>query len=146
MPAHYKKTAKKLPSLLLSIGVLVASASYGQQPQDTNPSARLAAAVPGLTEALRDENPSVREAAALALREMGPEAKAAIPALAQLLRDPDGYIRITAAHTLERMGTDAVPSLVPLLRDPDARARELAANSLRQIRSGMGFGGPANHR
>jgi HEAT repeat protein len=146
MWTHYKKTAMKPLGLLLDIGVLVASAGYGQEPRDVNPSLRLAAAVPGLTEALRDENPSVREAAAMALREMMPEAKAAMPALAELLRDRDVYLRSTASHTLERMGADAVPSLVPLLRDPDFRVRELAATSLRQIRSDMGMGVPANAR
>jgi len=146
MLAHYKKTALKPLGLLLGIGVLLASAGYGQEPQDATPSLRMAKAVPGLIEALRDENPSVRDAAAMALREMGPEAKAAIPALAQLLRDEDGYLRVTAAHTLDRMGSEAAASLVPLLRDPDPRVRELAAHCLRQIQSEIGLGDPKNDR
>ena len=69
----------------------------------------------------------------MALREMGPEAKAAMPALAELLRDRDGYIRSTAAHALERMGSEAVPCVVPMLWDRDAHVRELAVQTLRLI-------------
>ena len=34
MRIHYKKSANRLLGLLLGIGALVASASYGQEPRD----------------------------------------------------------------------------------------------------------------
>ena len=113
--------------------VLVTSTNYGQEPPAVDQNAAIAAAVTGLTDALRDPSPGVRDAAAMALREMGPDAKPAIPALAQMLRDPDGYLRITAAHTLDKLGADAAASVVPLLRDCDPRVRALAAETLRAI-------------
>ena len=133
MWAHDKRMARRTLGLVLGIGVLMASASYGQEPAGVDPNRAVAAAVTGLTDALQDPNPAVRDAAAMALREMGPDAKPAIPVLAQMLRDPDGYLRVTAAHTLDRMGADAVPSLVPLLRDCDPRVRALVAETLRAI-------------
>ena len=42
-------------------------------------------------------DPSVREDAILALRQMGPGAKVAIPALAESVRDRDRYVGIAAA-------------------------------------------------
>jgi hypothetical protein len=133
MRGNGKKMAQITLSVVLGIGVLVALTSNGQEPPEVNPALTVSAAVSGLTDALRDPSPSVRDAAAMALRELGPAAKPAIPALAQMLRDSDGYLRITAAHTLDRMGADAVPSLVPLLRDYDPRVRVLAAETLRSI-------------
>jgi HEAT repeat protein len=60
-----------------------------------------AAAVPALTEALKDSDPLVRRLAAYALMEIGPEhAKSAVPAVGPLLRDPDRDVQQQAVNTL----------------------------------------------
>jgi HEAT repeat protein len=90
-------------------------------------------AVGALTRALRDPSPTVRQAAAVALAQMGPEAKDSVPALIWLLRDPDGYVRIDAAHTLEKFHAYSVSYLVSLLRDCDEQTRLLAVHTLEVI-------------
>jgi HEAT repeat protein len=90
-------------------------------------------AVGSLTQGLRDPSPAVRQAAAVALGQIGPEAKDAIPALASLLRDQDGYVRIDAAHTLEKFRGNSVPYLVRLLHDWDEKTRLLAVHTLEVI-------------
>jgi HEAT repeat protein len=90
-------------------------------------------AVGALTRALRDPSPAVRQAAAVALGQIGPEAKDAVPALAWTLRDPDGYVRIDAGHTLEKFHTYSVSYIVPLLRDWNAQTRLLAVHTLEVI-------------
>jgi HEAT repeat protein len=133
MSAHDKVMASMAFGLILGIGVLVASARCGQESPEGAPNLHMPEAVSGLTDALQDQDPSVRGAAAMALREIGADAKSAIPALAQMLRDPDGYLRTIAAHTLETFKADAVPSVVPMLGDCDPRVRALAAETLRAI-------------
>ena len=53
---------------------------------------------------LKDQHIQVREAAALALREMGKGAVRAIPDLCAALRDPAPTVRMTAAAALGRIG------------------------------------------
>lgn len=120
---------------LLSIMILVAAGGGLTRTARAGPPYLADVAISALTERLGDCDASVRQAAALALRDMGPEAKAAIPALAQRLRDIDGYVAIDSAQTLKGMGPEAVPGLTPLLRDCEPRVRELAVRTLRQIGS-----------
>ena len=60
-----------------------------------------AEAVFGLVESLGDRNASVRYAAAVALAQIGPEAKAAVPALIKGLNDPANFVRAAAAVALK---------------------------------------------
>jgi HEAT repeat protein len=53
-----------------------------------------------LVEALADDNAAVRQAAARALGEIGPEASAAAPALTRALGDPNTGVREDAALAL----------------------------------------------
>ncbi len=118
---------------LFSITILVLAGGGLTRTTRAGPPFPTDAAIPAITERLRDEDDSVRQAAIYALRAMGPEAKSAIPALAQLLRDRDGYVAIDACQALGEMGAAAVPSLAELLRDELPRVRVLAARTLQQI-------------
>lgn len=87
-----------------------------------------------------DRSEIVREAAALALGDLGPDARASVGALGQALRDKHpGTVRAAAA-ALRRVGKDADDAqadLLQLLADPkaDRRARADAAVCLGQIRA-----------
>lgn len=63
-----------------------------------------AAAVPALTEALKDEDPGCRLQAAVALGEIGPAAKAAVPALIAALEEKERSVNYGAAFALGRIG------------------------------------------
>src|SRR5262249_30262903 len=63
--------------------------------------------IPGLIQALQDDNPKVRKRAAIALERMGPKAKEAIPALEKALKDSDGDVRAAAASALEKIDVGA---------------------------------------
>ncbi len=95
-------------------------------------------AVPHLVELLKDPKLLwyVRRAAADALGQIGPEAKAAVPHLVELLKDSDTDVRRAAAGALGQIGPaakDAVPHLVDLLKDPVEDVRRAAAYALGQI-------------
>ncbi len=112
-------------------------------------------AIAALTECLRDKDVGVREAAADALKKMGPEAipvltkpirdvlsrigpkaKSEIPALIECLRDKDVGKREAAALVLGEMGSDAksaIPALTECLRDKDEGVRRVAAYVLVRI-------------
>src|SRR5262249_12925686 len=93
-----------------------------------------------LSAAMRtDKEESVREAAALALGEMGPDARGAVGALAVALKDRQPGVVKAAAGALRRMGReahDAQPELQRLLADKkaDLEARTDAALSLGLIK------------
>ena len=79
------------------------------------------AAVPGLVEALRSNNPEVRAGAARALAMMGPPAADAIPALISALNDPNEVVRRYAIRALGRLGErakEATPVLLEMLKTP----------------------------
>src|ERR1700741_2536070 len=93
------------------------------------------AAVPALTEALRDSESFVRVWAAAALARVEPENPDAIPALIAGTRDGIYFVRSLAAWHLGRLGPRhpgieaAVPELRELLNDndPSTRAEALVA-------------------
>src|SRR5262249_4251763 len=75
----------------------------------------------------------VRIAAARALGDIGPDARAAAPVLLAGLRDPDFSLRGTAAAALGAVGADprkATPALAGALRDKPPFIQEAAARSL----------------
>lgn len=83
-----------------------------------------------LMQALADEDPYRRGAAAVALGQVG---EAAVPALAQALGSDNTELRWSAAIALGRMGapaSHALPGLVRLLSDPSEQVRHVAAVTL----------------
>lgn len=94
-----------------------------------------ARAVPALTESLQHEDAKVRIAAALALAEIGPTARAAVPALLdQALHDPVLYAGTTAAGALKTIDLVAarqvMTAYLPALRSADVRTRRTACAML----------------
>ncbi|MHC4202935.1 MAG: HEAT repeat domain-containing protein, partial [Planctomycetota bacterium] len=90
-------------------------------------------ALPPGTDALRDQNARVAEAAARAIGMIGAEAT---PVLVRALRNPEAKIRGAAARGLGRFGPDAKEAVVPLrdaLVDEDAYVRLFAAEALGSI-------------
>ncbi len=94
-------------------------------------------AVPGLIEALNDQNARVRQEAVHALERIGPPT---IPRLLRSLQNNDPNMRAGAIQVLRRMATPAtVPDLVACLPDDrwpeyyDARICDLAAVALENI-------------
>ena len=80
------------------------------------------AAVPALTELLKDNSTSMQEILAEALGKIGPNAKDVVPAITELLQDKAYAVRASAARALGRMGPaakDAVPALTQLLQDKE---------------------------
>ena len=74
-----------------------------------------AAFVPQLTEALKDPNPAVRNVAAVALGEAGPEAKEAAPLLARVLRtEKDEQAKESMAQALGQIGVSS-PEIIEVL-------------------------------
>ena len=65
------------------------------------------AAVPALTDALKDKHGQVRTAVAEALGKIGAEAKTAVPALTDALKDKDERVRETTALSLGLIGPAA---------------------------------------
>jgi HEAT repeat protein len=81
-------------------------------------------AVPALVEALKDDEPGVRCAAASALGAIG--GKDAVAALAQALRDRDNHVQFSAGLALQRLSKEAqpaVPALIEALKDEDETIR-----------------------
>jgi len=90
-------------------------------------------AAPALAQALKDQEPRVRRAAAGALWQLGPAAKDAIPALREAMRDPYGPVVINAAGALRNLGVDPkelVEDLRPVLQDRRLSTRVAAARAL----------------
>jgi HEAT repeat protein len=83
------------------------------------------AALPALTPALRDKDPYLRTAAALALGRLGRHGRPAARDLAALLGDEDAHVRLAAALALWQGGDpEGLKRLVAGLRaaDPEVRA------------------------
>ena len=88
--------------------------------------------IPSLTQALQDEDQSVRAAAAWALENIGTDA---VPALIQALQNPDANVRGSAAGALGsgEGSEDVVPALIEALKDPDSWVRAAAIEALKGI-------------
>jgi hypothetical protein len=84
-------------------------AIHSLQNANRSPGDNLDRKVSSLVAHLKDEVPAVRRAAAEALGQIGPEAKAAVPALRDALRDEDGGVRRLAAAALEKIDPEAAP-------------------------------------
>jgi len=89
------------------------------------------AAMPALTEALKNSNVDVRLNAAALLKGIGPEAVEATPALVDCLGDL--RVRPEAVEALGRIGKPAVPALVTVLKGNDRVARLGAVQALSRI-------------
>jgi HEAT repeat protein len=92
-----------------------------------------AAALPVLRDGLKGENRNVRGFAALALADMGPEAKAAVPALLAAARDKDSFMCRVAIGAVEKLDAQAggfIPTLIAALQDNDAQVRIEATGAL----------------
>lgn len=86
-------------------------------------------AVEPLMEALNDEAPEVRLAAAYALREAGDDR--AVLALRRVLDDPYPGVRLTAICALGNIkGEEALTALITQLKDRDEKVRSTAAGAL----------------
>lgn len=91
---------------------------------------------PALIRCLKDPDPNVRAAAAMALADFGVEPGATVTALMALLGDNDPEVRGVTVVELGRFREAAqpvVPTLLQLLNDPDRKLSERAAFALRLI-------------
>jgi HEAT repeat protein len=87
----------------------------------------------GLAGSLRDQDPAIREQAALALGILN--ARAALPALTNALRDPDGGVRGAAATAIGKIGTASDGrALIPLLADEDTGVRNRVLQAIGVLR------------
>jgi len=87
----------------------------------------------GIAALLKDEQASLREAAALALGIL--DARSELPQLKEALQDPEPRVRGAAATAIGKLGTqeDGV-SLIPLVTDPSTGARNRALYALGVLR------------
>ena len=97
------------------------------------------AAVPDLADRLTDADAGVRQAAAVALTELGPDAADAVPALTTALADDEWAVRRQSALALGAIGPaakSAVPALGKLDRDPSGLVRKAARNARQKLAGG----------
>ncbi len=93
------------------------------------------AAIP-LIPALKHKDKNVRMRAALALHDLGPQAKPAVGALAAALKDPEEEVRRYASRALGGIGPEAraaIPAIVEVIDDPEWVVRMEAAPALARI-------------
>jgi HEAT repeat protein len=86
-----------------------------------------------LARALEDENLRVRQTAAVALGQIGPEAAPAVPALVKTLAHSDDVLRRQAAAALGRIGPaarEALPALRKARQDEARIVRESATEAI----------------
>lgn len=96
------------------------------------------AAVPKLIETLKDNDPSIRCSAALALGRIGPPAAAAFPALVEMTGDDSVRVRSDACLALirvDRDNTEVIAVLRRLLSDQDASIRSQVIDSVAEFGS-----------
>jgi len=94
------------------------------------------AAVPVLVQLLSDDDPEVRDYAALALGDCGPDATAALPRLTEALRDDAPEVRRSAAVSvgrIDRRPEITVPVLSRMLTDKEVLVRCRVANLLGEL-------------
>ncbi|MBZ0300169.1 MAG: HEAT repeat domain-containing protein [Anaerolineae bacterium] len=89
------------------------------------------AAVPGLIEALHDEDWKVRRSVCEAL--WGMNEPSAVPGLVEALLDRNDVVRQAAGGALEALGIVAVPGLSEALRDRNRRMAQAAAELLMRM-------------
>jgi HEAT repeat protein len=97
--------------LLVTLGSLAGAATVGE-----------------LTEQLKSPDAGLRGQAAMALREMGPAAKAAVPALAKAMSDRNLNVRYWAGSALRGLGPEgkaSVPALIEVLKTYPGGSPEL---------------------
>jgi HEAT repeat protein len=83
-------------------------------------------AVPALIGALQDKNERVRRNAAVAFRNIGPDATAAVPALTKVLQDEKTFVGLSAAAallTIDPGSPAAFRALAKWIRDDDEKVR-----------------------
>jgi hypothetical protein len=93
-------------------------------------------ALPELTTALRDDDPSVRAWSAQAIGMIGADARTAVPALIRLLADADEGSRNSACIALRGVGpaaTSALPALRRALSDSSEDVRGFARRAILAI-------------
>ena len=73
------------------------------------------AAVPGLIEALGDENPVARSEVLYAIAAIGPDAAEAVPVVIEVLDDPELEVRYAACYALAQIGEAAEPAKAKLV-------------------------------
>ena len=106
------------------------------RPAPAGPSTTGPLGIPTLIEALRHDDVSVREWAAIAVRDIGAPAAEAVPALVSALEDTTSGIRDWAAMALGSIGPaakEALPALLVALRDTNTFLRAAAAGALGAI-------------
>ncbi len=89
-----------------------------------------------LAKALQDPEPAERRRAAIALHDLGPEAKEAAPALRLALKDPDGEVQMWAALTLinnQSYDKAEIPVLIAALQHDNSVVRQVVCLSLALI-------------
>lgn len=94
------------------------------------------ASVPALRNALRHEDPIVRQAAVYLLGTVGTGAEPALDDLVVALTDRDPNVRAEAASAIGALGSTAsraAPALRRAWRDEDGRVRAAAVRGLRQV-------------
>jgi HEAT repeat protein len=94
--------------------------------------------VAALGESLKDPDPLVRQMAAAALYQTGPDAATVALGLIRATRDPDDSVRKLAASTLGRItarSEGAVPALAEMMQDPSTEVRCWAADVLGSLGS-----------
>jgi HEAT repeat protein len=84
-----------------------------------------------LIKSLSDQDASVRQCAALALRKR--PAAQAVPALISALDDPDHLCASLSADALEAIGSEAVPALLEVMQSGSMAARQEAVRALAMI-------------
>lgn len=109
------------------------------------------AGVAGLTKALEDEEPVVRESAARILSSIGEPAITAAPALTKMLRDRCSDVRLSAAKALwniTKKPDEVVPALAGLLTakiTPPTDDVEVRRRFMQTVIEALGRMGPAAH-
>ena len=92
------------------------------------------AAVPALTNTLKDTNSHIRKRAATVLGQMGREAESAVPALGDLLANSELAVVKSAADALRKIGDpSATPALIQAWENGHRDARPAVAQALGEI-------------
>ena len=92
-------------------------------------------AVPGLAEALADDERDVRQNAARALGQIGPAARPAVAPLIRSLQDKDWQVRQMAAFALGEIGDPAAKAALEAARkDKQEPVKRAARNALKALK------------